>query len=164
MTREVGRLAGVDYGRRRIGLAVCDALGITVRGLDTVVVPDRGPAAERGAQAVDAVARVLREEGVGRVIVGLPLHADGRESEMSAEARRFGDALAQALGREVVYFDEGLTSWEAEEGVKAAGKRLRDARASGAIDRAAAVSILRSYLRHLESGEPPGAGAGDDPD
>jgi putative Holliday junction resolvase len=164
VTREVGRLGAVDYGRRRIGLAVCDALGITVRGLDTVLRPDRGPAAERDSQAVAAVARVLREEGVVRVVVGLPLHADGRESEMSAEARRFGDALAAALDREVLYFDEGLTSWEAEEGAKAAGLRLRDARLSGAIDRAAAVSILRSYLRHLESGAPPTAGADDDLD
>jgi len=151
---EVGRLGAVDYGRKRIGLAVCDALGITVRGLETLV--RRGTEAD----AVAAAAAVLREERVDRVVVGLPLHADGRESEMSIEARRFGDALGAALGKPVAYVDEGLTSWEAEEGLKASGRRLEDARRSGAIDRAAAVVILRSYLRHVDA---PG-GASTDPD
>jgi putative holliday junction resolvase len=144
----IGRTAAVDYGRRRVGLAVCDALGITVRGLETVV--RHGTEADAVAQ----VARVLKEEGVVRVVIGLPFHADGRESEMSGEARRFGDAVGAALGTPVVGFDEGLTSWEAEEGLKARGKDLEAARKSGEIDRAAAVSILRSYLRHLETDAP----------
>jgi putative Holliday junction resolvase len=141
------RLASVDFGRRRIGLAVCDPLGIAVRGLPTVV------ATGTEADAVAAVAKALDAEGgVERVVVGLPLHEGGRESASSAAARRFGAALGAALGREVVFFDEGLTTWEAEEDLKARGKRLRDARRSGEVDRAAAVAILRSYLRHLESG------------
>lgn len=151
----IGRLGAVDYGRKRVGLAVCDALGITVRGLDTVV--RRGSEAD----AVLAVAKALRTEVVERVVVGLPLHADGRESEMSLEARRFGLALGAELGRPVEMFDETLTSWEAEEGLKARGTPLRDARTSGAVDRAAAVAILRSYLRHLESGGGPASPAVD---
>jgi putative Holliday junction resolvase len=137
----IGRTAAVDVGRRRIGLAVCDALGITVRGLDTV------EAKTTPVETVEAVAAVLREEGVLRVVVGLPLHADGRESESSGEARRFGAALSLVLAREVVFHDEGLTSWEAEEGLKAAGKRLKDARRSGEVDRRAAIAILRSWLQ-----------------
>jgi putative pre-16S rRNA nuclease len=137
----IGRTAAVDVGRRRIGLAVCDALGITVRGLATVEA--RGTPGD----AVLSVAAVLREEGVERVVVGLPLHADGRESPSSEEARRFGAALAVALAREVVFHDEGLTSWEAEEAVKAGGGRLRDARRSGEVDKRAAVAILYSWLQ-----------------
>ena len=144
-----GRLAGVDYGRRRVGLAVCDALGITVRGLDTL------PAGKDVPATAAAVAARLAAEGPERVVVGLPLHDDGSESDMSKEVRAFGAALAKALGRPVVFHDEGLTSWEAEEAVKAAGNRLRDARARGDVDRAAAVSILRSYLRSLDSAPPP---------
>jgi putative Holliday junction resolvase len=141
------RLAAVDYGRKRVGLAVCDPLGIAVRGLPTVF------AAASEADTVAAVAKALAAEGgVERVVVGLPLHADGRESDTSRDARRFGDALGKALARDVVFFDEGLTSWEAEEETKARGKGLREARRSGEVDRAAAVAILRSYLRHLESG------------
>lgn len=141
----IGRLGAVDYGRKRIGLAVCDALGITVTGLDTLV---RTGTVE---QAVAAVAGLLEERDVVKVVVGLPLHADGRPSEMSREAQGFGDALAATMGKPVVYVDEGLTSWEAEEDLKAAGKRLEKARKAGDVDRAAAVSILRSYLREEES-------------
>jgi putative holliday junction resolvase len=142
---EIGRHAGVDYGRRRIGLAVSDALGITVRGLDTVVLRE-------GDDPVAAAARVLSGERVVRLVVGLPLHADGRESDMSREARGFGDALGTALGVPVAYVDEGLTSWEAEEGFKARRKPLEKARKEGAIDRAVAVGLLRGWLRDREAG------------
>lgn len=139
----IGRIAAVDYGTKRIGLAVCDPLGITIRGLDTVVRPPDE------AGAVAAVAAVLRDLGVTRVVVGLPLHMDGRPSPMSEAARAFGEALGRALAREVVFLDEGLTSWEAEEDVKARGKKLRGARDRGEVDRAAARSLLRSYLDAL---------------
>ena len=144
-----GRLAAADYGRRRVGLAVCDPLGIAVRGLDTV------PAGGSPAAAALAVAKALAAQGVERVVVGLPLHDDGRESEMSKEARAFGAALERALGRPVVFHDEGLTSWEAEEALKASGKRLAGARRRGDVDRAAAMSILRSYLQHSEGTSAP---------
>ncbi|MCC7139958.1 MAG: Holliday junction resolvase RuvX [Planctomycetes bacterium] len=156
----IGRVGAVDYGRRRVGLAVSDALGITVRGLPTLVRPDDE------AAAVAATAAALRAEQVVRVVVGLPLHADGRPSEMSAEARRFGDALGRALGLEVVYVDEGLTSWEAEQDLRAAGKDLRRAQQSGAVDQAAAKALLRGYLRERDArpAEPAGpATPGDRP-
>lgn len=76
-----GRVAAVDYGRRRVGLAVSDALRITTRGLPTL---ERAAAMD---EAAAQVAEVLLREQVREVVLGLPLHADGRESEMSAEAR-----------------------------------------------------------------------------
>ena len=147
-SKPAGRFAAVDYGRKRVGLAVCDALGISVKGLATV---DR-----RGSldEAVAAIAKVLREEGVVRVVVGLPLHDDGRESETSKEARAFGEALGKALAMEVVFYDEGFTSWEAKEILKGRTERIRDAKKRGEVERAAAVVLLRSYLRTIE-------GAGD---
>jgi len=136
----------VDYGRRRIGLAVTDPLGITVRGLETVV---RGPDL---AVAARAVAQALAAEEVERVLVGLPLHASGDESEMSAEARRFGAALATAAAAsnqplEIAFLDETLTTWEAEEALRARGIHLRDAKKSGLLDREAAIAMLRGWLR-----------------
>ena len=135
------RTAAIDYGRRRIGLAVADPLGITVRGLDTL---ERGPDL---AAAAREVAAALASEQVGRVLVGLPLHASGDESEMSAEARAFGDALAPLGDWEIAFLDETLTTWEAEESVKARGIRLRDAKKSGLLDQAAAIAMLRGWLR-----------------
>jgi putative Holliday junction resolvase len=137
----VTRVAAVDYGRRRIGLAICDPLGITVRGLETV---ERGPDLETGARRVAAA---LAREGAEAVIVGLPLHTDGRESEMSAEARRFAGYLEAALATAVQLVDEGLTTWEAEEHLRARGVPLREAKRSGALDREAACCLLRAWLR-----------------
>lgn len=134
-----GRVAAVDYGRRRIGLAISDPLRITTRGLATL---ERGPDLE---QAAHAVAGVLHREGAALVVLGLPLHADGRESEMSAEVRRFA-ALLTGAGLSVTLLDEGLTSWEAEEGLKAQGRGLEQARKGGEIDRRAALALLRSWL------------------
>lgn len=149
-----GRVAAVDYGRRRIGLALCDALRITSRGLATLVREGAGGGALEDAAA--RTAAVLREAGAALVVVGLPLHADGRESELSAEARRFGDLLGRA-GLRVTFHDEGLTSWEAEEGLKGQGRRLRDARARGEVDQRSALALLRSYLAEAERCPPPPA-------
>ena len=144
------RVAAVDYGRRRIGLAISDPLGVTVRGLETLI-RERGDDLD---QAAAAVATRLREARADHLVVGLPLHTSGEESKMSREARAFGTRLATAAGLEVEYFDEGLTSWEAEEILKARGKRLRDAQRRGDVDREAACALLRSWLQEQESRPP----------
>ena len=146
------RVAAVDYGRRRIGLAISDPLGITVRGLDTV---ERGPDLE---QAVRAVAQSLRAEEAGRVLVGLPLHANGDESDMSREARAFGARLERALAPDlphpIEYVDETLTTWEAEEAIRARGIPLRKAKTMGLLDQEAARCLLRAWLREAEKSGP----------
>ncbi|MDF1701675.1 MAG: Holliday junction resolvase RuvX [Planctomycetota bacterium] len=138
------RTAAVDYGRRRIGLAVADPLGITVRGLETI---DR---VEDPADGARRTAAALRAEQVTRILVGLPLHASGDESEMSAEARIFGALLATESGLPVAVLDETLTTWEAEEAVRARGIKLREAKQSGLLDQQAAVAMLRGWLRDGE--------------
>jgi putative Holliday junction resolvase len=154
------RVAAVDYGRRRIGLAICDPLGIAIRGLDTVT---RSPDLE---EAVRLVARSLRAEGAEKVIVGLPLHASGDESEMSLEARRFGGRLGEALGPDLAhpieYVDETLTTWEAEEAIRERGIPLRKAKKEGLLDREAARCLLRTWLREAENQGPAGLAAGAD--
>jgi putative Holliday junction resolvase len=145
------RMAAVDYGRRRIGLAVADPLGITVRGLPTL---------ERGDDLEDAARRtaeVLRAAGAQGVVIGLPLHAHGGESEMSRETRRFGDRLAEHLGVEVGYVDEGLTSWAAEEALRERGRAMPRARRAGEVDRESARLILLTWLREARdpAGEAP---------
>ncbi len=134
-------VAAVDYGRKRIGLAVTDPMRITVNGLETVRGgPDPRTAAKR-------VAKALAPHEVALIVVGLPLHQSGDESEMSAEAREFGDALGNTAEVPVDYYDEGLTSWAAEKALKERGIDLRKARKTGAIDREAACGLLRAWLR-----------------
>lgn len=138
---ELGRVAAVDYGRRRIGLAVTDPLGITIRGLETL--------RHEGDldTAAGAVWAALQDLQVRRVVVGLPLHASGEPSPMSEEAQQFGTALARVSGLPVEYLDEGLTSWEAEEAVRGGKRPLREAQQSGEIDRRAAMGLLRSWIQ-----------------
>jgi len=137
----VSRVAAVDYGRKRIGLAITDPLRITVNGLDTVRGgPDPNTAARR-------VAKALVPHEVGLIVVGLPLYHSGDESEMSTEAREFGETLGNTSGVPIDYYDEGLTSWAAEKALKKRGVDLRKARKSGEIDREAACGLLRAWLR-----------------
>jgi putative transcription antitermination factor YqgF len=88
-------------------------------------------------------------------VVGVALREDGTDSERGAEARAFGAKVAAELGVPVDFHDEGLTTWEAEEALRERGRGLRDARRRGEVDRAAALSILRSYL--ADRGRPGGA-------
>jgi putative Holliday junction resolvase len=142
----VKRFGAVDYGRRRVGLAVSDPLGLTVRGLDTLFRERPGSAEAALRATAEVVSRRLRAEGVERVVVGLPVHADGAPSPMSEEARRFGALLHEASGLAVEYVDEGLTSWEAEEALRARGICRREAARRGLVDREAACLLLRGHL------------------
>ena len=135
------RVAAVDYGRRRIGIATCDPLGITVRGVATVWREAAAP-----AEALVAVAKHLAELGAQVVLVGLPLHEDGSESEMSGEARAFAADLGARGPWSIELVNEGLTSWEAEARLKARGVSLEVARKDGRIVQEAAAVLLRAWL------------------
>lgn len=136
-----GRTLAVDWGRRRIGLAISDELGMTARGLPTVEHTHR----EADLAAIEHVAR---EHRIERLLVGRPLHMDGRQSASSREAARFGKALAKRCGVELVLFDERLTSVEAEQRLR--GERPGRRIAKPDVDRMAAQILLESYLRSLD--------------
>ena len=142
----MSRILGIDHGSRRIGLAISD--------------PETGMAFARRAiqrRNLDHDLALVRElctsEGVERVVIGLPLHLDGSEGAQAASARAFGERLA-ALGLDVAYEDERLTSWEAAERMAAAGRR--PTRSSGELDSTAARLILQQYLdaRHRTGRRP----------
>lgn len=143
-----GRLAAVDYGRRRMGIAVCDR----ERMLASPLVV-REPARRRDLDA-DYFRRLVAEEELVGFVVGLPLHADGRESDMSAEARAFGSWLADATGRPVVYQDERYTSAAADG--RLAGVGLTRGRKKARADAVAAQIMLETWLARtgLSRGEP----------
>lgn len=158
----IGRTLAVDYGSRRVGLAVCDALGITTRPLGAI---DR----RRTPDVVTAIVAAARDEAVQRILVGIPHLASGDEGAVAAPARTLAGALAAALGPsiEVREVDEGNTSQEAVVRL-ASGRGARAVRRGsggrpadkGAIDAAAAAVMLESWLR--EQGETgPGADGAD---
>ncbi len=132
-----GRLLGVDFGLRRIGLAVCDE---AQRFATPYAVYQR-----RGA-ASDAqyFRQLVQREHIEGVIIGLPIHADGRESQLSREARRFGEWLSEQTGKPVRFFDERYTTLHAESLLRDAGLSRSELRQKR--DMVAAQIILSVYL------------------
>ena len=133
---------GVDYGTRRVGLAVADPLGLAVTPLGVAEVTTVD-------QAVAAAARAAEERGAGRIAVGLPLNMDGTEGPSARAVREFGDKLSSAAALPVVYVDERLSSVEAEGRLierKRAGERMTRRGKKRRLDAAAAVVILETLL------------------
>lgn len=136
MTGE-GRLLGVDFGSVRVGLAVCDAERRLASPLGTWTRRGPGPDAAYLRELVAA-------EDICRLVVGLPVHTDGREGVKAREARAFGQWLAAVTGLPVLFWDERFTTVEAEEHLRAAG--LTNKRRRSRRDRVAAQILLQSYL------------------
>lgn len=134
------RLLGIDYGERRIGLALSDPSAMIAQPL-TALLRRRGkrpPFAD--------IERVIREHDVGELVVGLPLTSDGEESDWTRETRAFGDKLAARTGLAVHYQDERMTSARAERVVRGIGLPKLEREQKGRVDAAAAALILQAYL------------------
>lgn len=133
------RVLALDVGKKRIGLAVSDELGITAQGLKTF---ER----TRVRDDVEALGRIAREWNVGCLLVGKPLHMSGSESRQSEYTREFAERLGRRVRLPVIYWDERLTTAEAERTLRGAGASLEERKK--ALDRLAAVLLLESYLAH----------------
>lgn len=136
------RILGVDWGERRVGLAVSDPSGIIASGLETIVV-------RSAADAVERVAAVALAQEVERVVVGLPLLMSGERGSAAEAAQSFADALAQRSGLPVATYDERLTSAISTRRLKETGVKTGHARQK--VDQGAAIALLESYLLRLRS-------------
>jgi putative Holliday junction resolvase len=130
-------LAALDVGDARIGVAVSDDLGVSVRGIG--VVRRRG-----GVHDLQAVAKMLAPHEVEHLVVGLPLNMDGTEGRQAARVRAFGDRLRAHLDVPIEFWDERLSTFQAGGLLRERG--VRPARRAQLIDQVAAEVILRSYL------------------
>jgi putative Holliday junction resolvase len=130
-------LLGVDYGSVRIGLAVSDADRVIASPLATY---------ERRSADIDAAyfRETIQEEQVSGLVVGLPVHLNGREGTKATEARQYGTWLQQISGLPVVFADERFTTVEAEDALWSAG--LTHKKRKGRRDRVAAQIMLQAYL------------------
>lgn len=132
-----GRVAGIDYGHVRIGIAISDADRTIASPLENYNSRGREQDAKRFQRLVD-------EEGVVLFVVGLPIHLDGGESQKSQEARQFGHWLGEVTGVPVEFFDERFTSHEAEQFLLAA--EMTKKRRKKRMDMLAAQIMLSAYL------------------
>jgi putative holliday junction resolvase len=133
------RVLAIDYGRKRIGLALSDGLQLTARPLLTLTRTNRRNDLHR-------LREICRKYGVAHVLVGRPLHMNGQESEMSEEAARFAKRLHKELAIDVELADERLTSWEAAHIVNPDQSSRVSRRKREPIDDVAAAVLLREYL------------------
>jgi putative Holliday junction resolvase len=139
-----GRVAGIDYGRKRIGIAICDAARILASPLTM-----HEPSGDDDAEAT-FYRRLVRDEEIIGFVVGLPIHADGSDSKMSVEVEKFGGWLAAATGLPVVFQDERFTSIEAAG--KLAGHGFSRGRKKARTDAIAAQILLADWLESRASG------------
>lgn len=141
----MSRVLGVDFGTKRIGLAISDGIGLTATPLD-VVSRDR---------LSETLQRLAEQYDIGEVVVGLPTALGGHEGDSAVGARRLGAEIGETMGVDVVYVDERFTSRMAESALLESGMRRRDRKET--VDKVAAAIILQTYLdsRRLP-GNPPG--------
>lgn len=131
---------GVDYGRRRVGVALGDASGALAVPLTTI----RRRAGKRAP--VGRLLELATRHGVRRTVVGLPLDPEGRESEWTEEVREFAAQLAARGGFPVEFQDERYSSVEAEARIRSAGLPRKKKENKARIDAAAAAIILQDWL------------------
>jgi putative Holliday junction resolvase len=131
------RILAIDFGFRRFGLAVSDAVGLTAQGLPTL---ER----TRIQSDLEHLRHLIAEYSVARIIVGHPLSKSGRENSMTRQVAGFAEKLRKHLAIEVLLWDERLTSSEANRFLRDSGLSLEKRRK--AVDRMAATLLLQGYL------------------
>src|SRR5437867_1956752 len=134
------RILALDLGRKRIGLAISDELGLTAQGLPTI---------HRKNTRADlaALARLVHEKSVDRILIGNPLHMSGDSGLQAAAARHFVELVSRYLSKDVQLWDERLTTVEASRVLRDSGISIE--KRARAVDRLSAVILLQSYLDFL---------------
>jgi putative holliday junction resolvase len=144
-----GRVLALDVGKKRIGLAISDELGITAQGIETLQ-------RTRIRADLEKLKDLAREWNVRSLLVGKPLHMSGSESRQGEYTREFAERLGRYLQLPVIFLDERLTSVEADRLMRESGASLE--KRKNAVDRLAAVLLLESYLAHHSLPTPPDEG------
>jgi len=139
------RALGIDFGERRIGLALSDPTGTLASPLETV----HRRAGKR--PPLSRLEEIARAHGVEALVVGLPLDLQGNENEWCAQVRAVGDELARRLELPVTYVDERLTSVRAERALRASDLPKHKREDKARVDAAAAALILQAWLDRSRS-------------
>jgi putative holliday junction resolvase len=131
------RVMGLDVGDKTIGIAISDALLLTAQSRPTLRRKDL-------KSDIEFLRQLAAENEVHQIVMGQPLHMDGRESPQSLKVARFAEELKKALDLPVTFWDERLTSFEAEQHLEQMGLNWRQRREQ--VDKIAAMIILQNYL------------------
>ncbi|HJA12965.1 MAG TPA: Holliday junction resolvase RuvX [Candidatus Mediterraneibacter merdipullorum] len=141
------RILGLDYGTKTVGVAVCDALGLTAQAVETITRKEENKLRRTCAR----IEELIREYGVERIVLGFPKHMNNDVGERAEKSLEFRDMLHRRTGLEVIMWDERLTTVEAERTLIESGVRRENRKKH--IDQIAAVFILQGYLDMLRMKE-----------
>jgi len=137
----MARILAIDYGQKRVGLAVTDPLQIIANGLETVPV----------AGVLDFLKKYLEKEAVEKIVIGLPKQMSGEESESMKYIRPFVARLQKTFpDMEIVYVDERFTSVLAQKAMLDGGLKKKDRQNKALVDKISATIILQSYLESCQ--------------
>ena len=131
------RTLGIDYGEKRIGVAVSDLLGITAQGLPTIECVDRD-------HLLEELAEIIKEKGVSKIIVGLPKNMNNTIGEKAEEVLEFVEVLKSSFNLPVLTVDERLTTVRAHKAMSETKMSIK--KKQKRVDMISAQFILQSYL------------------
>ena len=134
----MGRTLAIDYGDRRIGLAVSDLLNITAQPVGHITV-------NGDKDALNQIDEHIKDKEITKIVLGLPKNMDGSEGERAQKTRRFSEKLENRFSIDVVFVDERLTSVSATRSLN--DMNVSGRKKKGKIDTLSAVLILQDYLR-----------------
>jgi len=136
------RILAIDYGQRRVGLAISDALQATAQGLPTIIYSNR-------KDLFNKLEAIFKQYQIRQIVLGLPQHMNGSDSQRTREVKRFARRLSERFNVEVKLWDERLTSVAAKHTMLQLGKS--PSRAKEHVDQIAAILILQGYLDFLKN-------------
>jgi len=137
----VGRIVGIDFGTARFGIAISDESKILARVLTTL------KAEKKSEETLLKLLKELEPYSIDEIVIGLPLHMNGKHGFLADEVKHFADLLKAKVSIPIAIWDERLTTVQAERSLKEFGMRRK--KRSKIIDSVTAVIILQSYLDHL---------------
>ncbi|MDI6802424.1 MAG: Holliday junction resolvase RuvX [Bacteroidota bacterium] len=133
----MGRLLGIDFGTKRIGLAVSDPLGIIARPLETII---------NDSTTIDKINKQIRDFNIEAIVVGLPFNLKGERGQKAQEVEAFIEQLKNSTQLPVFAVDERFTSTTAKATLLQMGVKKKQRQDKSKIDLMAAALILQSYL------------------
>lgn len=136
------RVLGIDYGDARIGLALSDLMQIIASPYE--VLQNKSV-----DDSIEQICKIILEKEVDTIVVGLPLNMDNTEGERAKITREFAEKLNQKSGKKIIFEDERLSSFEAEDMLVEARVSRLDRKKI--IDKLSACIILESYLNRKEN-------------
>lgn len=137
-----GRVLGIDYGTRRVGVAVSDPLRVIAGAVGTL---------PNDTHLIERLAAIVREQEAVLVVVGLPYAPDGGKGTMAAAVEEFIRTLTPIVGVPVETWDESRSSIQAQDVLKASGMKKRRRRDKGLVDTMAARILLQEFLEEHSS-------------